>query len=561
MSAANAAIDYHPDGFRTDRKRLMGRHAAGEGFLAGFVRHAAVERFYCFAPDTAAFTHFREQIGKAGARTPAAAIPQSTPERLAEVGCLFRGDPGIAEYAWRRRFADQRGYSLCGVTHTIASAYALDAMAAWLSAPVQSWDAVICTSAVVKHTVESVLGSWQDYFEARLGARPPVALQLPVIPLGVDCDRFAPDAAARARLRAQLEAGEETVVVLFFGRLSFHAKAHPAAMYMALERAARETGKDIVLVQAGWFANDAIEDAFIAGARAFCPHVRTVFWDGRDPAIRGQAWQAADILASLSDNVQETFGLVPIEAMAAGLPVVVSDWNGYRDTVRHGVDGFMVPTAMPAAGLGDDLAWRHFTGRDHYDRYIGTVSQTTAVDIAAATEAFAALINDPGRRRTMGAAGRAHVRANFDWRHIIARYQALWSALAERRRADGEIAPPAAHGRPAHPHFRDPYGLFASYPTRAITETTRIALAPGADARRLARLREHSFFNFAADQLSDSATCEAVLQHLADGEACSVESLLAAFAPAERHRLHRSLGWLAKLDLIRFVDDPDGPVD
>ncbi|MBI3542646.1 MAG: glycosyltransferase, partial [Deltaproteobacteria bacterium] len=70
-------------------------------------------------------------------------------------------------------------------------------------------------------------------------------------------------------------------------------------------------------------------------------------------------WQAADIFCSLADNVQETFGLTPLEAMAAGLPQVVSDWNGYRDTVRHGVDGFRVP-AFPAVerdptGAGDSF--------------------------------------------------------------------------------------------------------------------------------------------------------------------------------------------------------------
>ena len=40
--------------------------------------------------------------------------------------------------------------------------------------------------------------------------------------------------------------------------------------------------------------------------------------------------------------MQETFGLTPLEAMAAGLPCVVSDWNGYRDTVRLFLEG--VPT-------------------------------------------------------------------------------------------------------------------------------------------------------------------------------------------------------------------------
>ena len=73
------------------------------------------------------------------------------------------------------------------------------------------------------------------------------------------------------------------------------------------------------------------------------------------------------MFCSLSDNIQETFGIVPIEAMAAGLPVVVSDWDGYKDTVRHGVDGFRISTCMPQAGLATDLALRHALEVDTYD--------------------------------------------------------------------------------------------------------------------------------------------------------------------------------------------------
>ena len=85
--------------------------------------------------------------------------------------------------------------------------------------------------------------------------------------------------------------------------------------------------------------------------------------DGRDPVVRKQAWSAADFFTSLSDNIQETFGLTPVEAMAAGLPIVITDWNGYRDTLEDGIQGIAIPTVSPPSGSGEDIAAKYRSGR------------------------------------------------------------------------------------------------------------------------------------------------------------------------------------------------------
>ena len=111
-------------------------------------------------------------------------------------------------------------------------------------------------------------------------------------------------------------------------------------MYKALENAVRITKKEVVLIECGWHANESIAKAFDDAASKICPNIKKQFLDGRNLKNRKLAWSSADIFSSLSDNIQETFGITPIEAMASGLPVVVSDWDGYRDSVRHGVDGY-----------------------------------------------------------------------------------------------------------------------------------------------------------------------------------------------------------------------------
>ena len=121
--------------------------------------------------------------------------------------------------------------------------------------------------------------------------------------------------------------------------------------------------------------------------------------DGRVAENRDTAWSGADVLCSLSDNIQETFGIVPVEAMAARLPVVVTDWDGYKDTVRDGVDGFRIPTLAPQPGLAGDLAHRHALGVDTYDLYCGHSSSLVAVQGQKLTQAFIELFKSPDLRK------------------------------------------------------------------------------------------------------------------------------------------------------------------
>jgi len=552
---SNAAIHYVPAGYDTKGPKLMGRMAAGEGFLDAWLRHAGVERFYCYAAGHKDAEQFAALARSANIATPIEWLPWAAPQAIGKPGALYLPDPSLHAHAWRRRAGDQRAYSLTGITHTTASAGAMDMIAELPLAPIQDWDAVICTSRAVKAMVETLLGEQEAYLADRLGAGRFPRPQLPVIPLGVDCTKFVADPAARAAQRAALGIAPDDIAILFMGRLSFHAKAHPYPMYLALERAAAETasgkGGRLHLIQAGWFANDFIEQAFRDGARQFCPSVAAHFLDGRKPELRFAVWQAADLFTSLSDNIQESFGLTPIEAMAAGLPSVVSDWDGYRDTIEHGAHGFRVPSLAPPPGQGDDLADAHAVELDTYDRYCGYASQFIAIDVAAAANAYADLIGNPDLRRRMGEAARAKALAEFDWRHVIRRYQALWSELAGRRRSAAESAP--ADGRARHhapwPARPDPFAAFGAYPSDVISPAHR--LAPGDFPADLAALAEHPLFAFAKHRLRLDL-CAMILNR-AQREETTLQEIGATLNEADRRHLPRQAVWLAKLGAIKVL--------
>lgn len=549
-----AALFFDPDAYSTTGPKLMGRHAAGASFLRGYLAYSTAREFWVLSSHRDHPAAFTQRVREAGRVEPVQAVHLRQPAALTQPGLVYFPSPNLQDVVWHRSAQGHDAWSLCGITHTLCSAGAMDAIAQLVTAPVQPWDAVICTTRVARDVVQRILQAEGARLRERLGAARLVLPQLPVIPLGVHTTDFVFTDAERAQARGRLGADADTVVVLFAGRLSFHAKAHPLALYQALEQASRHlrSGQRLLLVECGEHPNEPVARAYQDAARLACPSVTVRHLPGREGTHYRDAWAGADIFCSLSDNLQETFGLTPVEAMAAGLPVVVSDWNGYKDTVRDGVDGFRIPTTMPQAGLGGDLALRHALEIDTYDMYCGHTCSLVAVDIEATTQAFVRLFKSPELRRQMGEAGRQRARQTYDWATIIPQYEALWGHLNELRREKAKDLKPLAHPWPAR---MDPFHAFASYPTQLLTPQTMLALVdPSVDAaiQRVANYRKLSMVDFAKVVLPTKEEVATVLAAAAVGPRAAAE--LVTEIPNERQAfVFRGLGWLMKLGVLRLT--------
>lgn len=528
----------------------MGRNAAGESFLRGFLSHSKSPQFWVQVQHSDHVKYFSETVELYGDSKPVHWVEKKNLQALTQPGVVYYPGPGIGEHAWHRSAYGHDRWSLCGITHTTSSAGAMDALVSLITTPVQPWDAVICTSNAVKDNVNRLLQAQVDYLKNRLGITRLVLPQLPVIPLGIHCDDFVFSEADRSSARNTIEADSETLVVLFMGRLSFHAKAHPLAMYQALELAAKRTGKKVVLVECGWHANDFIAKAYADAAKMSCPSVRVVTLDGRNSDDRKTAWASADVFCSLSDNIQETFGIVPIEAMAAGIPVVVSDWDGYKDTVRDQVDGFRIPTLMPTAGSAGDLAFRHALDIDTYDMYCGHTCSLIAVDVDTTADAFTQLFSSRELRQKMGAAGQERARSVFDWSVIIPQYEALWAELDAIRMAQGKLLKPTPHEWPAR---MDPFYAFAAYPTQTLIPDTILSLVDNdfdVAMHRAQSYRKLAMVDFAREVIPSVAEIDLVLRALSKGQS-SAASLLSDIPQQRQPFVFRGLVWLAKIGIIK----------
>ena len=234
-----------------------------------------------------------------------------------------------------------------------------------------------------------------------------------VVRNGVDPDRFGRgDPGERERFRARAGPDENMFLILTVGGIE-PRKGSITLLEAMAELAARESGtigagpRPVLAVVGGhtFFDYRAYRD----NALARLPELGLV--EGRDILLLGTvseadlgAWyRAADAFAFPS--VKEGFGLVVLEALAAGLPVVASDIPVFAEYLRDGENALLVPPGDPAAlagalhRLAGDPALRQTLaagGRPLIDRFTWAASARTHRDIYSAATEKAAVGSPPG---------------------------------------------------------------------------------------------------------------------------------------------------------------------
>ena len=406
-------------------------------------------------------------LRQAGHSGPVHGLSLTDPRGFGPWGGLFLPDPSIGRWAQWRRPLGAAAFSLIGQIHTLSTPAAQALIQDLVSEPVQPWDALICTSTAGRSVVQALVADRQDQLLARSGGDRQRLLaqqpQLPVIPLPLEVAKLQEALPQRAAARQALALPHEAAVVLWLGRLSLLTKLDPWPAYALLERVAGRLDRPLVLLECG--PDDSTPQAdHLQQLRQLCPAVRFVRLGGEQPVtetIKHQALASADLALFLVDNPQETFGLAVVEAMAAGLPTVASNWDGYRDLVRHGVDGLLIDShwASSAASLSGVLGWQQFLGLSSFPMTSGALAQLVQLDLRAAEAAVLALLGDAAMRRAMGAAARQRALALCDAPVVMARYCALFDELAERRAA----APAEQRRSQPLPLALDPARLFAPF--------------------------------------------------------------------------------------------------
>jgi D-inositol-3-phosphate glycosyltransferase len=218
------------------------------------------------------------------------------------------------------------------------------------------------------------------------------------MPNGVDTELFAPGADDTG-LRDRLGIPADTTVAAFVATLD---RAHYfKRLDVAIDAVARVDGlgeEEVHLVVAGG-------GELLAGFRDQAARTgvgeRVHFLGGVPHSELPDVLRAADMFV-LTTEPPESFGIVLIEAMATGLPVIATDYPGVRAVVDEGETGFVVSAGDPEAVAG---AMRELLGR-----------------------------GAEGRRR-MGDAGRQKAVREWGWEPLLDRMDVAYSEAIEARRA------------------------------------------------------------------------------------------------------------------------------
>ena len=216
-----------------------------------------------------------------------------------------------------------------------------------------------------------------------------------VIPPGVDLERFSPIDKATAKAKVGIEAGHRNI--LFAGRIEPLKGIDTllCAMSLIQEHSPEAVQNVSVAIVGGdpWSDDPGQEMARLQELRGSLGVTDIVtFLGAKDQDVLPDYYAAAEMVVMPSHY--ESFGLVALEAMAMGVPVIASEVGGLAFLVKDGVNGFLVPSRDPEA-----LAERIYT-----------------------------LLMDDECRRRLGESALNYAQ-KYAWPNIVERMQAVYADL------------------------------------------------------------------------------------------------------------------------------------
>jgi glycosyltransferase involved in cell wall biosynthesis len=298
-------------------------------------------------------------------------------------------------------------------------------------------DTVIVTSDAGRTAMENVFSQIDEVLRARGFSSSPVSSSRPsmhVVPLGVDAKMLR--TVDKHVARDVLELPTDGVYVLYNGRLNPAYKADLEPLIRSVAHI-KEKFNNVRLLIAGNAEDKGYETALRLLARECSLADNVEFRLNFPNYLKRYIYGCADIFVSPVDNIQETFGLSIIEAMACGLPVVAPNWSGYRELIADEESGFLVDTWIRPSNIEainiTGAASRNLDGER-------LMAASTIIDAEQLAERISLLIGSAELRCSMGNKGHQIVTEKYTWNVVMKKFISIWndqiqiaSAMQDRR--------------------------------------------------------------------------------------------------------------------------------
>ena len=309
----------------------------------------------------------------------------------------------VHSHTWYANGAGHLAKLLHGIPHVV-TAHSLEPLRPWKAEQlgggyrVSSWiektafeaaDAVIAVSAGM---ARDILRSYPSIDPERVK----------VVHNGIDLDRW--QRIDDLDLVRDLGVDPDRPSIVFVGRITRQkglpylleaAKRLPAEVQLVLCAGAPDTPEILAEVQ--------------AGVEALQTERSGVVWLDRLLSQRELAALLSNATTFVCPSVYEPLGIVNLEAMACGAPVVGTATGGIPEVVADGLTGRLVPIEQMQDGTGTPVDPEKFIA-----------------DLAAI---LSEVVSDPAAARLMGEAGRLRAQSEFSWDSVAARTRAIYEEL------------------------------------------------------------------------------------------------------------------------------------
>lgn len=317
-----------------------------------------------------------------------------------------QGADVVHSHTWYANEAGRLAQLLWGVPHVI-TAHSLEPLRPWkaeqlgggyrLSSDIErraylSADAVIAVSAGMRRDI--------------LGAYPEISPdRVMVVHNGIDANVWKPNSSPEVLDRYGINPERRSVI--FVGRIT-RQKGLP---YLLKALSSLDADVQIILC-AG--APDTLEimNEVRASVDALKQTRDGVFWIEEHLPQHELSVLLTQATVFVCPSVYEPLGIVNLEAMACGIPVVGTATGGIPEVVVHGETGWLVPIEQVSDGTGTPI--------------------DEAVFVADLSAALIEAVADPERARSMGIRARQRAVDHFDWNSIAAQTRAVYERVLSR---------------------------------------------------------------------------------------------------------------------------------